>query len=321
MTMTTEREEHLARHPSRTGSPEESLRRLHERREHLRAVPEREERPPDRPLPAIVITRDRVRYARRCVAALRTAGLEVHVADRGSTYPEMTAQLLLWQSVGVIRVHRLGDGHPRGLWEWDGLPGIVGDRRYVVTDCDVVPDASCPVDWVGWLDTLLDLHPDRVKVGLGLKLTDVPDGYEHAEAVRAWESQWWERRLSYEGIEGSDDEATAVYDADVDTTLALYRALGDDNAIGGRLTLETEFSVSRWSSPEGFTTGRSLRTGSPYLARHLPWYEVGPHVADDEVWYRRHLPPLVSHWSDPGAYLAASDEERNGGKREVDGDL
>lgn len=249
-------------------------------------------------VPAVVITRDRLRYARRCVTALaRAAGVSrVHVADRGTTYPRMLAQLREWEEWGGVAVHRLGDGHPRGLWEWDGLWDVVGDGRYLVTDCDVVPGDGCPEDWVAVLDAELTVNVDRVKAGLGLRVDDVPFGYEHHGRVRAWEGRWWERRLGTRVVPLPDDARREwfTYDADVDTTPALYRGRAEGGITGGP------------AARVPFTTAHSLRTGHPYVARHLPWYETrtGADLPADERWYREHLPALVSHWVDPAAYEA-----------------
>ena len=54
------------------------------------------------------------------------------------------------------------------------IQGLVPrSERYIVTDCDVIPDESCPFDWVETLEFLLDKHPNRVKIGLGLRTDDL----------------------------------------------------------------------------------------------------------------------------------------------------
>jgi hypothetical protein len=44
----------------------------------------------------------------------------------------------------------------------------------------------------------------------------------------------------------------------------------------------------------------ALRTGSPYLARHLPWYVDSSRPTDEDRYYRDHLDPAVNNW-DQGA--------------------
>lgn len=214
---------------------------------------------------AIVIFRDRVSYVRQCVAALAAAGLDIHIVDHGSTWPAAVE----WLATCGLPVHYRPNAHPRSLWEWDGLPGIVGTGRYVVTDPDVVAD--CPSDWLGLLNALLDRYPDRAKAGLGLRIDDLPEHYADAGKVRAWELKWRANRLE-----------AGAYDAPVDTTLALYRPLVDQ---------------------PHFALDPALRTPWPYEARHLTWYENTASPTDEAHYYRAHVTPGVSHWADPDLYM------------------
>ncbi|MGZ4257846.1 MAG: class I SAM-dependent methyltransferase, partial [Gaiellaceae bacterium] len=75
--------------------------------------------------------------------------------------------------------------------------------------------------------------------------------YKFKQQVMIWESQFWERRL-----------APRVYDAQIDTTFALYRR----------------------PAPHGFD--RAVRTGFPYVARHTPWYLDDHSLPEDEAFYR-----------------------------------
>lgn len=208
---------------------------------------------------ALVIMRDRVTYAKQCVEALTHAGLDVHIVDHGTTWEPA----LEWLSNCGLPVHRRGDQHPRSLWEWELLEPIVGDNRYIVTDCDVLP--TCPPNWLEMMGMMLDVFPNRVKVGLGLLLDDLPAHYEYREQVHQWEA------------------AYQNFFSDVDTTLAMYRPLGDQ--------------------PE-FALGPSIRMGLPYVARHLPWYEDSANESEELRYYREHALLGASHWLDPERYTA-----------------
>lgn len=227
------------------------------------------------PNPAIVIVRDRVSYARLCVEALLRAGLEVHVVDHESTYEPCLKWLSMLETSGLVSVHRRKNVHPRDLWRWHGLRQIVGDRRYIVTDPDVVPDENCPSDWFHYMDSVLDEHPGWLKIGFNLRTDDLPSHYVHAETVKEWEAQWYTRDL---GV----DVRPKLYQASVDTTLALYRSLNECDQ---------------------FSLAPALRTDRPYLARHLTWYEDSANPTDEEIYYRNHVTPLVSHWQNPTAYV------------------
>lgn len=222
---------------------------------------------------AFVIARDRLTYVRRSCAALFDAGMDVYVVDHGTTYEP----LLRWydssaaEATGVLEVFRRGDEHPRSLWEWPTFRKVLGDvMPYVVTDPDVVPAPGCPRDWPTVLRDVLQRNPGWVKAGLSLRTSDLPARYAHAARVREWEAQ----HSAHEQIPG-------WWTAGVDTTLAVYRPLGE--------------------APR-FSLHPALRSMKPYEALHLTWYEDSSAPTKESRWYAAHLPPLVSHWSDPAAY-------------------
>lgn len=235
---------------------------------------------------AFVICRDRVSYARQCVEALWTVGLEVHIVDHGSSWPPMLDWL--GKVAGVqpsimegrasgprVHVHWMANAHPRDLWADMQDGGVLAntlrpDERFVVTDCDVLPTTL--VDWPRMLERLLDARPDVAKVGLGLRTDDLPTWYEHAERVVRWEAQWTDP----DRVVWTHD--VPAHRSPVDTTLAMYRRL------------------------EPFAMEPALRTLYPYVARHLSWYEDSAHPTDEQRWYRQHATPGVSHWADPETY-------------------
>lgn len=210
--------------------------------------------------PTVVIIRDRVTYLQQCLASLEASGaqLDIHLVDHGTTWEPA----LEWLHTAPYPVHWCGDRPPRALWEWDGLPGIVRDARYVVTDPDLILD--CPDDWVCRMSD--ELRPEVVKVGLGLRLDDLPDTPTAAAAV-AWEAPFWHARTA----------SGAAYRAPVDTTLALYQPL----------------TIS-----PGFRLHPAARMAAPYLARHLPWYATAD--TPEDVHYRAHVLPGASHWAHGG---------------------
>lgn len=216
---------------------------------------------------AIVIFRDRVSYAQRCVRRLVDFGLDVHIVDHTSTYPPAIEWLM---SCG-LPVHRLPNAHPRTLWEWEDLGRVVGSGPYVVTDCDVVPDDNCPLDWPVYAYELLVRYPERVKVGMGLRVDDIPRHYVHANDVRRWET-----------MHISHPVAPGIYGAAVDTTLAMHVPLRREPR---------------------FALGPALRTDAPYLARHLTWYQDTDHPSEEDLYYAAHALRGASHWLDPRAWM------------------
>jgi hypothetical protein len=212
---------------------------------------------------AFIIFRDRVAYAQRCMAAMFAAGLEPVVVDHGSTYPGAVRWLGHLEKHDVKVLYR-GGGHPRGLWLWPPFREVCGPvDRYIVTDPDCVPSEGCPPGWVDHLGLVLDAYP-RAKVGLGLRIDNIPLHYPRRDHVLEWEGQFWRSQL-----------APGVYDAGVDTTLALYQPL----------------SVAGCHSIGG------TRTGPPYTADHLAWYEDPAALPEDIRYYHEHAEPGISYWT------------------------
>lgn len=216
---------------------------------------------------AFVIFRDRVTYGQRCVVALLSAGLDVVVIDQGSTWPAAVDWLHDLVQDGHAEVLWRQGGHPRQLWAWDPFLNLIDADRYIVTDCDVIPSEDCPLDWPQRLSGLLDQYPEYDKAGLGLRLDRIPETYQRRDHVLAWERKFWDEPI-----------ADGVYRAPVDTTLAVYQP---------------------WPAVHGFTLN-AMRTGPPYVADHVAWYE-DYRVLDKELrWYHEHAEPGISYWTVEG---------------------
>jgi hypothetical protein len=212
-----------------------------------------------------VIFRDRLRYGKRCVAAMMVAGLEPVVVDMGSSWPPAVAWLDHLDKSGVM-VLRKGGGHPRGLWDWQPFTAAHAGDRYVVSDPDTVPSEMCPHNWVKHLGRMLDAHPVAVKAGLGLRIDNLPDHYARKRQVIEWETRWWEYPLG----DGS-------YRAGVDTTMALYPEEASEFRLDG-----------------------ALRTGPPYTADHLAWHENFSRLPAEIRYYYDHAEPGIAHWAARG---------------------
>jgi hypothetical protein len=212
-----------------------------------------------------IIFRDRVTYASRCAKALAAVGLDVVVIDNGTTYPPAKAWLEVIQVRGLAQVLWKGGGHPQEIWGWDPFRRACGEERYIVTDPDVVPDDGCPKDWLGYLGRILDANPDVPKAGLGLRIDNIPEYYQHRDHVIEWESQFWANETSTPG----------VYASQIDTTLALYQPLRDN----------PHFNI------DGY------RTGQPYVAQHLAWYEDLADLPPELQYYHENTEPGISFWT------------------------
>jgi len=211
--------------------------------------------------PIVVICRDRLTPLLELLQWLDNAGYRrVLLVDNASTYPPLV-DFLDDTEAEVVRLEaNVGHIAP---WRPEVRARLDPNSPFVVTDCDVVPDETCPSDVVEHLAGLLLGHADVVKIGLGLRIDDLPDSYSLKAEVSAWESQFWETEIS-----------PGVFRAPVDTTFALYRSPAD-----------------------GHLLEPALRTGPPYVGRHLPWYADTARPTDEERYYLNHAKPALSHWA------------------------
>jgi hypothetical protein len=211
-------------------------------------------------IPVFITCRDRVASLRLLVERLEsmTDIGPIFLVDNDSKWPPMLDYL----ASTTHQVVRLAEnaGH-RAIWAMEVHQSLRESGPFVVTDPDVIPDQTCPEDTVDRLLGLLDEHPTMQKVGLGLHIDDLPDTNRLAKDVIDWESQFWEREIS-----------PGVYDAAVDTTFALYRA---------------------GAGPEEYP---AIRTGTPYLARHLPWYDDPDSPCPEEIFYRARTREDSTNW-------------------------
>lgn len=211
--------------------------------------------------PIFVICRDRLTYLRRLLSWLEAAGQErIVLVDNESVYPPL---LEFYEETRheVVRCRNFSFCH---LSPW--LSGVVCERargeHYVVTDPDVVPSEECPLDALDHLRLVLDRHAEVEKAALGLRIDDLPDCFAHKGSVLAWEAQFWKNPAE-----------PGVFRAMTDTTFALYRP-------GCRY----DYSA--------------VRTGPPYVARHLTWYEDSASPTDEVRFYRSRIQPGTSTWSE-----------------------
>jgi hypothetical protein len=199
------------------------------------------------------------------------------ILDNLSTLPELDGAYRRFESDGIRVVRLQRNAGARSLWALDLLPQLGIDTPFVYTDSDIVPDEDCPPDLVGHLSATLDANPDFVKVGVGLRIDDLPGHYAKKTQVETWEAQFWRHPV-----------APGLFLAPVDTTFALYRARSD------------------------FALQPALRTGRPYRARHLGWYVDSANLAGEDAFYLARA-NSDTNWSGgdlPAALAAAIEHER-----------
>jgi hypothetical protein len=214
-------------------------------------------------VPIFINVRDRLICLEKLLDWLERAGhRNITLIDNASTYPPLLS-LLDQCKYRTIRLKRnLGNS---ALWRLKELRGVITNEWFVYTDPDVIPADTCPLDVVVQMRRMLQKFPFYLKAGLGLRLDDLPDRYHLKRAVIDWEQHLIGKEIAQE-----------VFEADVDTTFALYRP----------------------GAP--CTTGPSVRFQGRYSARHLPWYCDSSEPDEEERYYRNHALSGVTTWSVKG---------------------
>jgi hypothetical protein len=214
-------------------------------------------------VPIIVICHNLLADLTALVSWLESTGHQRLIfVDNASTYPPLREYLTATPHQVIYLPSNLGHEAP-----W--LSGIVGeladDLPFVVTDPDVLPDEICPPDAVEYFQSLLLDHPAFDKAGFGLHIDDLPDWYPHRDEVRRWEGPYWQKEI-----------ARGVYAAHIDTTFAVHRP-------------GTPYKVTE-----------ALRTGSPFTARHMPWYRDPRRPDDETAFFFGARRPDIGYWNREG---------------------
>ena len=211
-------------------------------------------------IPIFIVCRDRVSDLALLVSWFQKNGFSnIVLVDNNSLYPP----LLEFYENCECQVIRLktnkGCGSP---WKYGLVQEIAKNSFYILSDPDVIPIKECPADVVARMYKLLLKYPQYEKVGMGLKIDDLPDHYKFKDEVIQWESQFHQTEVE-----------PGVYEAPVDTTFALYRP-----------------GVSRG------VEHMALRTAYPYEARHMAWYANSGSLTPEEQYYNSRAKASISTW-------------------------
>lgn len=209
-------------------------------------------------IPIIINNYNRLEYLRRQIEWLKSAGHNnLHVIDNNSTYKP----LLNFYKKAPVTVYYLDRnvGH-EAFWRTHLFQRFC-KSYYVLTDPDVLPDDDVPRDFMYFFHGVLTRYPGIKKVGFGLQTDDLPDHYPKKQEVLRWEAQFYKIEVE-----------KGLFRAPIDTTFALYK-------------------------PGAFYQcwDETLRTGAPYLLKHMPWYE-NPHAFDEETTFYMKSCTNASSW-------------------------
>ncbi len=215
---------------------------------------------PRKKLPVIIICRDLVSDLVQLVEWFEKTGHEnIILIDNNSTYPPLL-EYLNTSPHDVVRLNS-NIGH-KSPWVSGFVERFSPVTPFVVTDPDLLPDADAPADSFEYFQELLLRYTDFDKVGFGLHIDDIPLINPYREQVIQWETPFWAKELE-----------TFVFAAHLDTTLALHRP-------------QTPYKVTE-----------AIRTGPPYLARHLPWYRDPFNANEETAYYLKNRDSQVGYWN------------------------
>jgi hypothetical protein len=209
-------------------------------------------------IPVFIICRDRIEPLKKLVKWLEKEGLKnIFFIDNASTYPPLL-EYFDKTPYTVLRLN-INAGHT-SPWREGIVQLYAADRPFIVTDPDVIPSPKAH-GAVKEFARLLNDHLERTKVGFGLRIDNLPDHYELKQHVISWEKQFWVSEVE-----------PNVYDAEIDTTFALYRP----------------------GTP--YTLGPGLRTGGQFIAEHEPWYTDSENPSEEMRYYRAHANKTIGTW-------------------------
>jgi hypothetical protein len=209
-------------------------------------------------IPVFIICRDRVEPLKELVKWCEDEGLTTIVfVDNASTYPPL---LTFLEQTSHEVLHLTSNIGHTAAWDMGIISLYAGNGPFIVSDPDIIPLKGAH-GAVRYFCELLTAHPERTKVGFGLKIDDLPDYYALKNQVIAWEKQFWASSVEKD-----------VFDAEIDTTFAVYRQ----------------------HTP--YTLGPGLRTGGKFVARHEPWYTNSSKPSDEIRYYRQHANKTIGTW-------------------------
>ena len=206
-------------------------------------------------IPIIIINFNQLNYPKQLIKLLLNHGYKnIVIIDNNSTYPPLLNYYDSLKFNKRIKIHRLTQnyGH-RVFWKNKKIFKTYAKGFYIITDADIVPVKECPANFVQKLLKDLILNFRYTKVGLSLKINDIPDDNRNKSKIIKWEKKFWLNKISQN-----------LYDAQVDTTFAIYKPNYHPNK-------------------GGFYNG--LRKDYPFQGIHGGWYVNSEDLKDEQKFY------------------------------------
>lgn len=212
-------------------------------------------------IPVIINNRNRLTTLKALIQSLPET--RIIILDNDSTYkPLLDFYQNLPQHVELVRLGK-NIGHFAFI-EWGGYKDFK-DQYFVYTDSDIVLTEDCPKDCLDYLVKIKKKYPQYDKVGLSLKIDDIPNYYTYKRSILSLERHYWKNSIS-------DEELGTLWLAEIDTTFVLH---DKDNV---------KKSIKN-----------AIRTDMPYSARHMPWYLDKNNLSEEEFYYIKHCTAICDN--------------------------
>lgn len=204
----------------------------------------------------------------------RMDGAEVWLIDNASTFPQTIRyrdsppsplNVVRWQNTGPRAACKLVN-RMREEWTRQGV------EFYATTDSDL-DLTGVPSDALKFFAGILGANRNFVKVGCALRLDDLPDTPQGRLARKSEAKHNHHSWPLHNGI---------AYNADIDTTFAVYRLNPPwDGSYG------PSARIAEWHWPNR----------CDYTARHVPWYHTDENRPPDYQWYLDHCDPTGTFYT------------------------
>ncbi len=216
-----------------------------------------------RKIPIIINNYNRLSTLKKMLQSLEARGYNnIYIIDNNSTYPP----LLEFYKTCSYKIFRLNSNKGwDALWK-TGIYKKFKNDFFVYSDSDIVPVEECPDDFLLFFLNTLKKYRLARKVGFSLKIDDLPDRNLMKDTIIKCEEHFF--------YDFRKDDL--LYQAPIDTTFAMYRPRGKRRHANNNIEM--------------------YRTGYPYMARHLPWYNDSLNPDEEEKYYLEHL-QLKTFWS------------------------
>lgn len=211
-------------------------------------------------IPIIINNRNRLSFLKDLINALEVRGYKnIHIIDNNSNYKP----LLEYYKECKYNIFRLKENVGfLALWKTNIYKSFIHDY-YVYTDSDVVPINQCPENFLETFWNKMRSEKSIMKIGLSLKIDNLPDYFNKKEEVILWENQYY-----------NNETTDGYFISNIDTTFALYRPF----------------------MSQGASRLKMLRSKAPFQAAHMPWYNDSNNLNEEEVFYIKNA-KTSTHWT------------------------